>query len=357
MTRIFSFVAVIAILFNSCTSKEYKLKDGLYAEIETSKGNILLNLEFEKTPVTVANFVSLSEGKNPYVAQPYKGKPFYNGLKFHRVIADFMIQGGCPDGNGSGGPGFKFKDEFLPELKMDRPGVLAMANSGPETNGSQFFITHKETNYLNGRHSVFGNVIEGQKVVDSIKQDDKIVSISIIRKGIKAKKFDAAKVFKDYFDNKEKEEAEKIAKFTPIIQNKKSFLDKNKKSANKTASGLQFIILKKGSGEKPKNGTQIKINYAGYFEDGKLFDSNIETVAQQFGTFDPNRKAQNGYAPMPFTMGTKEGIIPGFIEAVEMMTFGEKSIFYIPSNIGYGSQPYGIIPANSNLVFELEIIK
>lgn len=358
MIRFFSILACAALFFTSCTSKDYKLKDGLYAELTTNKGVILLNLEFEKTPVTVANFVSLAEGKNPFVAQQYKGKAFYDGLKFHRVIADFMIQGGDPDGNGSGGPGYKFKDEFLPELKMDRPGILAMANSGPETNASQFFITHKETNYLNGRHTVFGRVIEGQKVVDSIKQEDKIVSVSIIRKGLKAKKFDAPKVFKDYFDNKEKEMADKLAKFAPIIKAKKDFIETNKKTATKTASGLQYVILKKGTGKKPTNGANVSLNYAGYFEDGKIFDTNISTIAEQFGTIDVNRKAANGYTPIPFMYGSKEGMIPGFIEAIELLSYGDKGVFFIPSNIGFGPQGSGsVIPPNANLVFELEMIK
>ena len=174
--------------------KTTKLEDGMYAEMTTSKGVIILQLEFEKTPLTVANFVGLAEGAIENTAKKV-GVPFYDSLKFHRVIKDFMIQGGDPLGNGSGGPGYKFKDEIVPDLKHTGPGIFSMANAGPKTNGSQFFITHKATPWLDGRHTVFGHVIQGQDVVDAIVQGDIIVSVKIIRKGKPAKKFDALKTF------------------------------------------------------------------------------------------------------------------------------------------------------------------
>jgi peptidyl-prolyl cis-trans isomerase A (cyclophilin A) len=359
MNRISSFFLCLTLLLFSCKSEHNDLKDGLYAEIETSKGKILLNLEFEKTPITVANFVSLAEGKNTLVNEKYSGKPFYNGLKFHRVIADFMIQGGDPDGNGSGGPGYKFKDEIT-DLKMDKGGVLAMANGGPNTNGSQFFITHKETNYLNGIHTVFGNVVSSkdQDVVNKIAQDDVIISIEIIAKGAKAKKFDAAKIFKDYFDVEAAKIKTENAQYEKVYSAKVAEFTAAKVSAIKTESGLMYKITKKGSGKKPANGTEFYFNYAGYFENGQLFDTSYEDVSKSFGKFDPARAAAKQYIPFPFTAGKKDGMIPGFIEGLENMSFGDKAIVFIPSNLGYGPQGAGtVIPPNTNLIFELELLE
>lgn len=191
---IFLFLLVAAIAHTE--AKKPKLEKGLYAEIQTNKGNILIRLEFEKTSLTVANFVGLAEGKIPNTAKK-PGVPYYDSLKFHRVIANFMIQGGDPLGNGQGGPGYSFKDEFLPEFRFSGPGILAMANAGPATNGSQFFITHKETPWLNDRHTIFGHVVTGQEVVNAIQQNDTILHIKIIRKGKAAKKFKAEKVFEE----------------------------------------------------------------------------------------------------------------------------------------------------------------
>ena len=326
--------------------------DGIFATISTTKGDIVVSLEYVKAPVTVANFISLAEGKNPNVkVEKLKGKPFYDGLKFHRVINDFMIQGGDPDGNGSGGPGYSFKDEFREELKFDKGGILAMANSGPATNGSQFFITHKETPWLNGKHTIFGHVVSGMDNVNKIVQDDIMTKITITRKGAAAKKFDAVKVLAD---DVKKEEAKKLES-QKVVKDKAAYFAATKAKATTTASGLKFVITQKGTGVKGAEGSNIYFHYAGYFEDGNLFDSSIPGVAKAYGKYDANRDAQGGYKAFPFTVGKKDGMIPGFIEALDMMTDGEKAIFFLPSNLAYGEKGAGgVIPPNATLIFEIE---
>ncbi len=370
MTKKIILILLISICFFGCKDSHSNLKDGLYAEIKTSKGTIIVALEMDKAPITVANFVSLTEGKNTFVNPSYKSKPFFDGLKFHRVIPDFMIQGGDPDGNGSGGTGYEFIDE-ISDLKFDKAGVLAMANSGPRTNSSQFFITHIATPWLDGKHTIFGHVVEnGMEIVNKIVQDDLILNITIIRKGEKAKKFEAIKIFNNYFENesenKKKQElvdAEKKrlfdAKFKTVLDAKMSYFAASKATSSKTQTGLRFKILKKTNGKKPKKGVQVYIHYAGYFENGMLFDSSVEAVAREYGKFDQNRAQQQGYQPIPFESGRKDGLIPGFLEALETMSFGDKIIAFIPSNLGYGEAGYGngVIPPNSNLVFELELFE
>lgn len=353
--------------------------DGISAVIETSKGNITIDLLYKKTPVTVANFISLAEGTNSAVSAQYKGKHFYDGLKFHRVIADFMIQGGDPLGNGSGDPGYKFKDETTTDDKFDKAGILAMANAGPGTNGSQFFITHKDTPWLNGKHTIFGYVTSGQDVVNKIAQDDVISKVTIVRKGADAKKFDAAKIFTDYYANKAKEDAamevakeaarkqkaeleakdkaEYAQKFAPVLKDKVTYLADVRKTATKTPSGLEYKIVKQGSGKKPADGSQVFIHYAGFLEDGTLFDSSYSDVNKTYGKYDENRDKANGYQPFPFTAGKKDGLIPGFIEALEQMKIGDKLVAFIPSKLGYGERGAGnVIPPNSNIIFEIELL-
>ncbi len=365
--------------------------DAIFAEFETTKGKIVVQLEYKKVPITVANFISLVEGKNTFVTdEKFKGKPFYDGLKFHRVIKDFMIQGGDPQGNGSGGPGYAFKDEFT-DLKHDKGGILSMANSGPKTNGSQFFITHKATPWLDGKHTVFGTVVTGMDVVNAIVQDDVINKVTITRKGTEATKFDAAKIFSGYFANKGEDDkkqaaidaenkakqsiideenkkkqvlidAEKkkelLAKCGPAIASKLASLNALKATSTKTASGLEYKITQTGSGKKPVDGSTIYVHYAGFLEDGSLFQSSHEDVSKTFGTYDANAAAQNGYQPFPFQAGKKDGLIPGFLEALNLLSFGDKITAFIPSSLGYGDRAMGnIIPANSNLIFELEILE
>lgn len=353
---------------------------GIFAEMETSKGKISIQLEYKKTPVTAANFISLAEGTNASVTDvKLKGKPFYNGLKFHRVIADFMIQGGDPAGNGSGGPGYAFKDEFT-DAKFDKAGILAMANSGPKTNGSQFFITHKETLWLTGKHTIFGQVIKGQDIVNAIKQDDIINKITIIRKGADAKKFDATKIFADYMaskpgddakdavtaaENQKKQaeleaqkKAEYLKTYAPIVIAKAKYLSEIKSKALETATGLKYKITQTGTEKKPADGTNVYINYAGYLEDGSLFDSSIESVNKEFGKYDENRAKQNGYQPFPFPYGKKEGLIPGFLEGLSLLHFGDKALIFIPAKLGYGEKGAGnVIPPNANIIFEIEMLE
>ena len=360
------------------TTKTPVAVEGIFATIATNKGNITVQLFYKETPITVANFISLSEGTNPYVTvDNLKGKPFFDGLKFHRVINDFMIQGGDPTGTGSGGPGYAFKDEFVSTLKFSKPGVLAMANSGPGTNGSQFFITHKETPWLNGKHTIYGQVTKGMNVVNAIVQDDVITKVTITRIGDTAKKFDAVKVFSDYFGNKAEDqkkqalidaenqkkqaeiaaEAKKayIATYGSVITVKGAYFIAEKAKSTTTPSGLAYTIITKGNGVKPIDGSTFYFHYAGYFENGNLFDSSIASVAKEYGKYDANRDAQKGYQAFPFVAGKKDGMIPGFIEALGMMTDGEKAIFFLPSNLAYGEKGAGgVIPPNSTLIFEIE---
>lgn len=395
MKKLLLLFCALTLTVTSAQTKNQKTKkvvlEGVFAEIYTNKGKITLQLEFQKTPITVANFILLAEGKNTFVTNDKKGKPFYNGLKFHRVIPNFMIQGGCPLGNGSGDPGYKFQDEFDSTLLHDKPGILSMANSGPATNGSQFFITHKDTPWLNNKHSVFGHVIEGQNVVDAIAKDDVIEKVIILRKGKLAKNFNAVKVFSDYMkikpelDKKAAEEArvkaeaaakieaekrqkeaeakaiadaEIKAKLGPILTAKVAEFKTLKAKSTKTPSGLQYSFLKKGSGVKPTEGKDIYVHYAGYLEDGTLFDSSYEAINKIYGKFDQNRANQNGYQPFPFKYGNKGGLIPGFLEGINNMNFNDKAIFFIPSNLGYGEKGAGnVIPPNSNIIFEVEILE
>ena len=315
---------LIICLFIACNNQYPALDEGLYANILTEKGSIIIKLEIEKAPLTVANFVSLSEGENTMVSDEFKTKKFYNGLKFHRVIQDFMIQGGDPLGIGSGGPGYRFDDEFS-DLTHNGPGILSMANSGPATNGSQFFITHKATPWLDGKHTVFGQVVEGLEVVDSIEQHDIINEVKILRKGVEADKFDAPTLFKKYFEQTKKDANEA---FLSLI-----------KGMNKTDSGLFYNITKKGSGISPSKGSQVSVHYEGKLTDGTIFDSSYKRDK-----------------PIKFSVGVGQ-VIKGWDEGIMLLNKGAIARFVIPSELAYGSRGAGnIIPPNSTLIFEVELI-
>ena len=323
---------ILAVALMATINTNNLNKEGMYAKIKTNKGDIMLELEFEKTPLTVANFVGLAEGKIKNNKKEV-GEPYYDGLKFHRVIADFMIQGGCPDGNGMGGPGYQFPDEIHPDLKHSGPGILSMANAGPGTNGSQFFITHKETPWLDGKHTVFGKVTEGQDVVDAIAQDDKIIEIDIIRKGENAKRFDSKAIFDKELEKLEKQAAEKAKKA-------KEAIDELKKGAKVTSSGLAYKIIKKGTGAKAEAGKTVSVHYTGKLSNGTKFDSS----------YDRNQ-------PIEFELG-RGRVIKGWDEGISLLNVGSKATFIIPPDLAYGARGAGgVIPPNATLIFDVELVE
>jgi len=306
------------------------MNNGLYAKFTTPKGEILVQLEHEKTPGTVGNFVALTEGNLENSAKQ-QGTPYYDGLKFHRVIPDFMIQGGCPQGTGTGSPGYQFDDEFHPELKHDKPGVLSMANSGPATNGSQFFITHIETPWLDNKHTVFGHVVEGQAVVDAVAQGDDM-KIEILRVGDEAQSFNAVEAFRTFEGAREKREAEEKAKH-------KELLDKVAAGYNETDSGLRYKILQEGNGKKATKGATVSVHYKGQLLDGTIFDSSYK------------RKQ-----PIDFAIGVGQ-VIPGWDEGIQLLKVGDKARLVIPSNLAYGSSGAGgVIPPDATLIFDVELM-
>lgn len=369
-------LAVFALALASCkTSSRADLGDGLFADIKTSKGDIIVRLEHNKAPVTVANFISLAEGTSPFVSDNFKDKKYYDGLIFHRVMKDFMIQGGCPTGTGTGNPGYRFMDEFNDTLVHDRKGILSSANSGAgtNTNGSQFFITHKPTPWLDGVHSVFGEVIEGLAVVDSIanvpvaagnKPVDSVsmTTVKIIRNGKEAKKFDAVKVMTEYFDNEEerlatieKEKAEKQAAMSGMMAEFSKELEAQSGTATKLPSGLKMLVLKEGNGEKPKIGQKVAMMYSGYLPDGSLFESNYEEIAKKYDQYDERKAQGGGYMPAPMTYATNSGLVAGFEEGMLTMRVGDKVRLFIPSHMGWGEQGAGPIPPNSDVIFDVEL--
>ena len=307
------------------------MQEGLYAQIKTNKGEIMLILHHDKSPGTVANFINLSEGKIKNSHKPMN-VPYYDGLKFHRVIPDFMIQTGCPNGTGTGDPGYKFDDEFHPELRHNKPGILSMANSGVSTNGSQFFITHVATNWLDDKHTVFGEVVEGLDIVNEIQQDDVIDSIIILRVGDEAEKWNSTEVFNNFKDKKEILIKQRQLKEQQIIENLS-------KDFEVTPSGLRYKILNKGNGDSPTKGDKVKVHYKGMLIDETVFDSSYKRNQ-----------------PIEFNVGIGQ-VIPGWDEGIMLLKKGEKAKFIIPSNLGYGEAGAGgVIPSNAILVFEVELL-
>ena len=337
-----AFIIILTALCNSTKgdlmAAETKLDDGLYAKIMTSKGDITVKLEFEKTPLTVTNFVGLAEGtKNFNDSKGRSSGRYYDGLEFHRVINDFMIQGGCPLGSGTGGPGYKFPDEFDPGLRHDRPGILSMANAGPGTNGSQFFITHVPTPWLDNKHTVFGHVISGQDVVNAIKKGDTLTRVEIIRVGETAEDFKAdQESFEQLLNGLDKNKA---AKAKARREKDMAMIKEKWPNVQTTDTGLMYEVVTKGSGAgKPKPGDTVSAHYTGMFMDGSKFDSSVDRGE-----------------PIRFPVGTGR-VIKGWAEALLDMTKGEKRTLIIPPQLAYGSQGRGPIPPNATLVFEVELL-
>ena len=350
-------LVLIFALIVGCSSSKNGLDKGLYAELNTNKGTITLQLSYDQTPNTVANFVSLAEGTNNQVDSTYLGKKYYDGIIFHRVISDFMVQAGDPTATGSGGPGYSFEDEFVETLKHDTSGVLSMANAGPNTNGSQFFITHKETPWLDGKHSVFGKVISGQEVVDSIQQNDTIISVNIIRNGSQARKFKADKIFDAYFDGIEDRKAAKIAAQEKVKSDKATALSNLKSDAATTDSGLAYVITTKTDGAAVVPGKTVRTHYAVYFENGDLLDTSISEVAKAYGKYDQRRESGGGYKPIEARIDPEVSLIAGFKEGLSLLKEGEKATLYLPYQIAYGEQGNAVIPPRSTLIFEVDIVE
>ncbi len=307
------------------------MQNGLYAKFNTTKGAILVNLEFEKTPGTVGNFVALAEGNLENSAKP-QGEKYYDGLKFHRVIPDFMIQGGCPQGTGTGNPGYKFDDEIHPDLKHSGPGILSMANAGPGTNGSQFFITHVETAWLDGKHTVFGNVVEGQDIVDTIAQGDAIETLEIVRVGAEAEAFNAVEAFRLFNGAKAEREAAATKEAETLLADLAAGFDK-------TESGLHYKVINKGTGAQAEKGKTVSVHYKGSLPDGTVFDSSYK---------------RNEPIDFPLGMGH---VIAGWDEGIALLQVGDKARFVIPPHIAYGEQGAGgVIPPNATLVFDVELM-
>lgn len=308
------------------------MNEGIYAHFETDKGEIVAEIFYEEVPMTAANFIGLAEGKIDNEAREL-GEPFYDGLKFHRVISDFMIQGGDPEGTGRGGPGYRFPDEIHKDLKHDEPGILSMANAGPGTNGSQFFITHVSTPWLDGKHTVFGKVVLGQDVVNEIEQDDIIHKLTIKRIGYEAEQFNPRKVF-----NKHLEKAHE--KFRHAQQEKEAEINKLVIGFDQTTSGLYYKITKRGDGKPAEHGKTVSVHYRGMLTDKTVFDDSYTRGE-----------------PISFPLG-KGRVIPGWEEGIDLLREGDEAVLIIPPKLAYGKAgAAGVIPPDAWLIFEVKLVK
>ncbi len=395
-----AFVVLLVLANISCQERYPDLEDGIYAEFVTTKDTMVAKLFFEDAPVTVANFVALAEGTHPLVDEKYKGKHYYDSLTFHRVMNDFMIQGGDPTGTGTGDPGYKFEDELVSTLKHSKPGMLSMANSGMNSNGSQFFITEKATPFLdaydaNGNlkdcanprvscHAVFGELVKGFDVLDTISnvkvqqrtnkplEDIRIIKLNIIRKGTAAKKFDAAKVFTEELPKikervaEAKVEADKKAAKAKDEAKAKSemakveFLKKNEELKGRkieSPTGMAMIFTYESNGVTPRSTDRVNIDCAGYLENGELFWTTWKTIAEKNGKYDERQDKAGRYVPFDMPYNETAGLIAGFREAMLHMKIGDKARVFIPYYLGYGERGNPpVIPASANLVFDIELV-
>ncbi|MGA1225711.1 MAG: peptidylprolyl isomerase [Tamlana sp.] len=369
LTKFFKILSLILVIsLTSCKTQYPDLEDGIYAEFITNKGTMVAKLEIEKTPITVANFVSLAEGNNTMVDNKYKDKKYYDGTIFHRVMDGFIIQGGDPTGTGFGNPGYKFNDEFHPDLKHDKPGILSMANPGLNSNGSQFFITEVANPSLDNVHTVFGELIIGLNIQDSISnvpvdkkykplKDVVLKELNIIRKGKVAKQFDAPTVFKNHFAEVERLVKENAEKAEAITKSSREKFDTQEAKATVLESGLKYFITEKGTGEKLKQGDKALTHYAVYFEDGKLLETSKLEIAEALDAVNEKRKKADRYQPINVEITPDAPVVAGLKEGIKQLSVGDKATVFIPYHLAYGE--YGIrgIPGKTNLVFEVEIIE
>ena len=359
---LFTLVIITLVMtMTACEDKYPELGDGVYAEFITNKGTFVAKLYNEQVPLTVANFVDLANGTNEMVDSTYKGKPYYNGLTFHRVMKDFMIQGGDPLANGMGNPGYVFPDEFIDSLKHDRKGILSMANGGPDGNGSQFFVTLKATPWLDNRHSVFGEIVIGQEIVDSIgsvptiKPGDKPVDDVVMNEvNIIIKGNHKVESFSDKMAAIEEEIKQKLAEVQKMKDERAIDFATRKAEATEMDSGLKILYTKKGNGEKPAAESYVNVHCTGYFTNADLFFTTYKDIAVAYDVLNP----KNPYDPMRTQFSTEAQLIPGFREGLLDMSIGDKTIMYIPSHLGYGEagNPRAQIPPNTDLIFEVELV-
>ncbi len=332
-----SFKAFLAVAFTvlisvtSCASGP-DLPAGLYARIDTAKGPVTILLAFDKAPLAVANFVGLAEG----TLDAHIGKRFYDGLTFHRVEQDFVVQGGDPAGDGSGDPGYNFPDEFDPTLRHDAPGVVAFANYGADTNGSQFYITLAAAPVLDDSYTIFGRVVEGMDAVMELAVGDVMTKVTILRIGDAAKSFKSdQEAWNQYYGSAAEGAKARIRATRKLVTD--GIIAKWPGLVLRP-DGIMSMTLKEGTGQTMRRGYLVNIAYKGMLPNGQVFDQSI---------------LHGG--PYEFELGIGK-VILGWDMMVSEMKKGEKRLVAIPPEFAYGMEgAAGLIPPNSYILFELEV--